>query len=139
MSEAHVLTIRGVGYTKRGVMGLIKQTLLEFLTSLSEIVPPSKMSVLLFVSCYIKNQPVERIFGVCEKNLLPHKMAIRTQNEDFVTQNLYTLFGDLPPSEVKFVKDMWQSGELDERCKQTAWDFVSVLLALTQGASGKEH
>lgn len=138
-NNSHIVMIRDKRYTRGQVRELIKQTLIEFITSLSSVVPQEKMVILTFVSCYIQKQDPEKIFSVCEKNLLPRKAAIRSRDEEFVENNLYMLFGDLPPEEVKYVRKMWKSGNLSQDHKNTIWQFVAVLLALTEKVSGKSH
>jgi len=110
------------------VVNQLKSQVLNLLDDLLIIAPNE--SDLLLIRLFFENQIEPDLLMKGFINwVYPWKEEIETKNERFFKEN-DNIFGPLPTSKVKYIKDKIEDGTLDEDDKETMWRYFQVFIKL---------
>ena len=113
------------------IMIQLKTQLVEFLDELIELFP-NESDFIIFRIFVQDRIPITEIMSYITENLCPLQDMVKRRDEDFILNHniLFEKFDEHKTSKVNYFKNMWTSGTLDARDKETIWRWFQVFIYL---------
>lgn len=119
--------------TKKKVVDDLYNIITAFIDDLTQLFSDDEeVRDLTLISIFLTAQNPEVIMKGAIENLLPHKNQIETKNIDFFNNNRY-IFSSLPQDRVEhYGYVITKSSRLDEDDIESLWEYVTLMLQLTE-------
>jgi murein L,D-transpeptidase YafK len=118
---------------KKRFLEILHTQIFSLIDEIKTLVPPNKQSVWMLVKYFFLQMSDEDIMGHIITTVLPYKKQIFDEDEQFFISDK-NIFGELPPEEVEYVKNMVKKdGLLSPEDKQQFWEYFKVLITIAEG------